>query len=48
MTFQNCVSSFKLIYCTCFFHVGPLDFNCFDGFLNYSINFKTILNYLIP
>ena len=42
------VWSFKLIYWTCFFHVGPQDFNCFDGFLNCSIDFNNILNYLIP
>jgi len=41
------VQSFKLIYCTCFFDVSPLDYNHFDGFLNCRIDFKDILNYLI-
>ena len=44
----KCVSSFKLIYGTYFFHVDPLDFNWLDSFLNCSIDFKDILNYLIP
>jgi len=47
-TFQKLVQSFQLIYCTSFFHVCPLDFNCFNGFLNCSVHFKSILNYSIP
>jgi len=41
------VYSFKLIYCTCFFDVVPLDFNPFDRFLNCFIDCKNILKYLI-
>jgi len=28
--------------------MDPLDFNCFDGFLNCSIDFMYIFNHLIP
>jgi len=42
------VQSLKLIYCIFFFHIGHLDFNRFDGYLNCSIDFKNILNHLIP
>jgi len=30
------------------FHIGPLDFDLFDSVLNCFIDFKDILNYLIP
>jgi len=45
---SQCVYSFKVIYCPCFFQVGHQDFNRFDSFSNCSIDFKNILNYLIP
>jgi len=44
---SKCVYSSEAIYCTGFCHVGPRDFNCFDGFLNCYIDFKNILNYSI-
>jgi len=47
-TFQRLGYSFRLIQCTCFFEVGPLDFNHFDSFLNCSIDIKNIPNYSIP
>jgi len=48
LTLQQLVQSFNVIHCTCFFHVGPLDFNCVTGFLNCFNDFKNILNCLIP
>ena len=48
MTFQKLVQSFKPIYCAYFFHICPLDSQCFDSFLNCSIDLKNIVNYLIP
>jgi hypothetical protein len=47
-SFSKCVQSFKIVYCTCLFHLGPLDFNLFDSFLNCSIDFNNILKYSIP
>jgi len=38
----------KLIHCTCFFDISPLDFNTFDSFFNCSIDFKNIVTYLVP
>jgi len=48
VTFQKLVQSFKLIYCTCFFLIGSLHFNQLNSFLNCSMDFRNILNYLIP
>jgi len=44
----QCVQAIKVIYCTCFFQVGALDFNHVDGFLTCSIDLQNILHYFIP
>jgi len=42
---SKCVYSFKLLYFSGFFHVYPLDFNCFASFLNCCIDLKNMSNY---
>jgi hypothetical protein len=36
------------MYCPSYFYIGPQDFNHFDSYLNCSLAFNTIVNYLIP
>jgi len=48
MTFPKLVQFINWIYCTCFLHVGPVDYNRFDSLLNCCTDLKDIIMCLIP